>query len=938
MAQSGYTPLIVYSSGTATNVPLAGNLAYGELALNYADGKIFYKNSSGVVTQFVTGVTSFQTSLSGLTPSTSSTGAITLAGTLGATSGGTGLATYATGDLIYASATNTLSKLAIGTNGYVLTIAAGVPTWTAGSSAGVSSFQTSLSGLTPSTATTGAVTLAGTLGATSGGTGFSTYATGDLVYASATNTLSKLTAGTNGYVLTLAAGVPTWAASTGGVTSFNAGTTGFTPNTASTGAITLAGTLAATNGGTGQSLYTVGDILYASTTTALSKLTAGTASYVLTSGGAGTAPSWAAHVTSFQTSLSGLTPATSLTGAITLAGTLGATSGGTAQTTYATGDILYASASNTLSKLTVGTSGQYLTVSVGGVPSWTTAVASGVSSFSAGTTGFTPSTATTGAVVLAGTLITSNGGTGLAAYTAGDTLYYAAGTLLSKLAIGTAYQIKAVNAGATAPSWQGLSSLIDNALTASTQGSVLYRNATGWVALGPGTNGYVLTSGGAAANPAWAASGAGGGVSTISFGSTGLTPSTASSGIVTVAGTLISTSGGTGLAAYTAGDLLYFSTGTALSKLGIGGSTTILTSSGTAPQWSAASGVTVGIATNIAGGAAGTTFYNTASATTTALSLGTAYQIKAVNAGATAPSWQGLSSLIDNALTASTQGTVLYRGASTWSALAPGTSGQFLTSGGAAANPSWSSAGSSVSTISFGTTGLTPSTATSGAVTVAGTLGPANGGTGIANNAAMTVTGVGNFAYTRRLSAATDVTFPTSGTLLSTAAVVTPAQGGTGIANNAASTITISGAFATTLTVSAATSITLPTSGTLATLGGSETLSAKILTNPTVTNYVESVVAIGNSSTAQTILLTNGTVQTVTLTGNCTFTMPALVAGKSFILLLSTGTGSFTSTFTSVKWPAATAPTITTTASRWDILSFVSDGTSWYGNYAQAYA
>lgn len=101
--------------------------------------------------------------------------------------------------------------------------------------------------------------------------------------------------------------------------------------------------------------------------------------------------------------------------------------------------------------------------------------------------------------------------------------------------------------------------------------------------------------------------------------------------------------------------------------------------------------------------------------------------------------------------------------------------------------------------------------------------------------------------------------------------------------------------------------------------------------------YTEGVVAIGNSGTAKTIALTNGTVQTVTLTGNCTFTMPTAVAGKSFTLILSTGAGSFTSTFTSVKWPNNTAPTITTTASRWDILSFISDGTNWYGNFAQAY-
>ena len=108
--------------------------------------------------------------------------------------------------------------------------------------------------------------------------------------------------------------------------------------------------------------------------------------------------------------------------------------------------------------------------------------------------------------------------------------------------------------------------------------------------------------------------------------------------------------------------------------------------------------------------------------------------------------------------------------------------------------------------------------------------------------------------------------------------------------------------------------------------------------NTTVTNYTETVVAIGNSGTSQTLSLTNGTVQTVTMTGNCTFTMPTATAGKSFILIINTGAGSYTGTFTSVKWPSATAPTLTTTASRWDILTFVADGTNWYGNSAQAYA
>jgi hypothetical protein len=49
MAQTGYTPILNYSSATASAVPLAANLAQGELALNTNDGKLFYKDSAGVV-------------------------------------------------------------------------------------------------------------------------------------------------------------------------------------------------------------------------------------------------------------------------------------------------------------------------------------------------------------------------------------------------------------------------------------------------------------------------------------------------------------------------------------------------------------------------------------------------------------------------------------------------------------------------------------------------------------------------------------------------------------------------------------------------------------------------------------------------------------------------------------------------------------------------
>ena len=111
--------------------------------------------------------------------------------------------------------------------------------------------------------------------------------------------------------------------------------------------------------------------------------------------------------------------------------------------------------------------------------------------------------------------------------------------------------------------------------------------------------------------------------------------------------------------------------------------------------------------------------------------------------------------------------------------------------------------------------------------------------------------------------------------------------------------------------------------------------------NTTVTSYVEAVVAIGTVTTSSTIALTNGTVQTATLTAStaCTFTMPANVAGKSFVLLLkqAASTGNGTATFTGVKWGTAGAPTITATAGKMDIVTFIADGTNWYGSIAQGF-
>jgi len=117
------------------------------------------------------------------------------------------------------------------------------------------------------------------------------------------------------------------------------------------------------------------------------------------------------------------------------------------------------------------------------------------------------------------------------------------------------------------------------------------------------------------------------------------------------------------------------------------------------------------------------------------------------------------------------------------------------------------------------------------------------------------------------------------------------------------------------------------------TMTGNLTVNADLI----VKGYKETHVDNGNTGTSQTIAITNSTLQTYTLNDNCTFTMPTADAGRSFTIFLKTGTGSFTATFTGVKWPAGSAPTITTTASRMDILTFYSDGTNWYGNIVQEY-
>jgi hypothetical protein len=136
MAQSGYTPIQLYYSTTPSAVPTAGNLNNGELAINITDGKVYYKDNAGVVQLLASqgDLTTISFGTTGLTPSTATGGAVTVAGTLVAANGGTGLSSYNGGDIIYASGSTTLSRLNIGTNGQILQSNGTIPTWVAASS------------------------------------------------------------------------------------------------------------------------------------------------------------------------------------------------------------------------------------------------------------------------------------------------------------------------------------------------------------------------------------------------------------------------------------------------------------------------------------------------------------------------------------------------------------------------------------------------------------------------------------------------------------------------------------------------------------------------------------------------------------------------------------------------------------------------------------
>lgn len=182
----------------------------------------------------------------------------------------------------------------------------------------------------------------------------------------------------------------------------------------------------------------------------------------------------------------------------------------------------------------------------------------------------------------------------------------------------------------------------------------------------------------------------------------------------------------------------------------------------------------------------------------------------------------------------------------------------------------------------------------------------------------------------------------TTGTASNVTGTVAVANGGTGAttASDARTNLDAQVTLVSGTNIKTINSTSLLGSGDIVTgdvtLTGTQTLTNKTVEAGTFTNgYTEETVT-ANTSTAYTIDLANGTVQILTLTGNCTYTFPTATAGKSFMLLQKQdATGSRTVTWpSSVKWPGSTAPTITATASKGDKYVFTADGTYWWGSTA----
>jgi hypothetical protein len=216
--------------------------------------------------------------------------------------------------------------------------------------------------------TTGtAANVTGTVAILNGGTGQTTAGaafnalspittTGDLILGTGVNTASRLPIGANGYLLTSDGTTASWVqAPAGGVTTFSAGTTGLTPSSATGGAVTLAGTLALANGGSGQTSAQLGMNAFAGAVTSGSYLRGNGTNVVMNTIQVADVPTLNQNTTG---------TASNVTGTVAIA------NGGTNSTALATAGGSAYGTGTAYAFTAAGTAGQVLTSAGASAPVW----------------------------------------------------------------------------------------------------------------------------------------------------------------------------------------------------------------------------------------------------------------------------------------------------------------------------------------------------------------------------------------------------------------------------------------------------------------------------------------------------------------------------------------------------------------------------------------